>query len=168
MATLDCEYRIVATSSRDSDTDNDTSSTGSTVSYGLPNDDVIQTDNTNGTSAVSGTVQRLLTIWKRRPTTPPRTSPPLLGPLDLTTSHGRSTLASFFADLSQTTEHHIICVSKQKHDGNDDDGDSHTHQFGNTRAGCWESKLWARAKRRFYVILRIHHYTHRKNKNGEE
>jgi len=149
MATLDCEYRIVRTTAVGGDSNSGSggvSSTAAAFSFGLPNDAVTDnsTSDTDHPSSPDGTAdettrhddpKRLLTLWNRHPVPPPpqkpepphRTSPPLLGPIDLTSPNGRARLAAFFSTLSSEQ---ITCVSPR-----DAPTPRQTHQFGNTRAG---------------------------------
>lgn len=155
MATLDCEYKIVRMAAAGDTTISSgggggigttSSSTTAAFSFGLPNDGAEESARSDASTATSGggggdddtaVDRRLLTIWKRQPPSSPqpkpskqRTSPPLLGPVDLSSSYGRDELATFFSKLSPTKQR-VVCVSKR----DDDDKGHHTHQFGNTRAG---------------------------------
>ncbi|KAL7536550.1 hypothetical protein ACHAWF_005506 [Thalassiosira exigua] len=60
-------------------------------------------------------VRRLLTVWDREHG---RSSPPLLGPVDLADASGREATSGFFTELCGRR---VRCI--------------HMHQFGNTSAG---------------------------------
>jgi len=71
--------------------------------------------------------QRLLTLHRRDDVgVVPLNAEPALGPLDLGTHSGRDALADFFAAEAGEP---LVCATKEA------DGELHTFQFGNTRAG---------------------------------
>ncbi|KAL7546890.1 hypothetical protein ACHAWF_013869, partial [Thalassiosira exigua] len=65
--------------------------------------------------------RRFLAVWDRKLG---RSSPPLLGPVDLAHASGREATSEFFTDLCGRK---VQCVVA--------DGNRHSHQFGNTSSG---------------------------------
>ena len=82
--------------------------------------------------------KRMLTIWKWQTQLQPsgliRTSPPLLGPIDLAISQGCKKITSFFSKISDTKER-LVCVSKCESSVGNGSTAHYTHQLSNTRAG---------------------------------
>jgi len=69
--------------------------------------------------------RKLLSVWKRDADNNHRSRPPLLGPVDLSTSEGLEKASSFFSEVSRTS---VKCVTAGE-----------THQFGNTSSG-WKQR----------------------------
>ena len=74
--------------------------------------------------------QRLFTVWKRRRRRQRHDEqrsqyPPLLGPVDIATSHGRKQVSQFFTQACGECVDLVTQTNTKRH----------THQFGNTRSG---------------------------------
>ncbi|KAL3781620.1 hypothetical protein HJC23_001997 [Cyclotella cryptica] len=85
---------------------------------------------------------RLLTVWDRKSG---RSSPPLLGPIDLSCPSGRQETSRFFTQLCGKE---VRCVVANNDASNRKEGNAvnrltsspHTHQFGNTSSGVKNNK----------------------------
>ena len=75
--------------------------------------------------------KRLLTVWNRKSG---RSSSPLLGPVNLSSSHGREVTSQFFTTLCGRK---VICVVAKQ---STELSEKHTHQFGNTSSGVKHNK----------------------------
>ncbi|KAL7506362.1 hypothetical protein ACHAXN_003659 [Cyclotella atomus] len=93
------------------------------------------TESSSSTNNIYSTtaIQRLLTIWDLELG---RSSPPLLGPIDLSSQLGRDETAEFFTQLCRRR---VVCVVANNDHcasrGNKILSNQHTHQFGNTSSG---------------------------------
>merc|ERR1712238_57554 len=148
MATIYSEYNIVSSCNNNNKVDE--------FSHAFPNDRCVSStivdgcgdkENNDGQMIDNKKEGRFLTVWKQNCDTQgssqqqqkqqqqqqqqQRQSSPLLGPVDLSTVDGRSSLSQLLSNLSGRD---VTCVTANIKAKESNIGD-HMHQFGNTRSG---------------------------------